>query len=93
MTASCYPSHWFLLVPAWFIAGAYSGLLFTVAFLGVSPLGSLVAGALANVIGAPHTLAIGAGCSLLGAAVLWRQLPRLRANIRPIYVRLGIIQE
>jgi len=67
--------------------------LFTVAFLGVSPLGSLVAGALANAVGAQHTLAIGAGCSLLGAGVLWRQLPRLRANIRPIYVRLGIIQE
>jgi len=67
--------------------------LFTVAFLGVSPLGSLAAGSLANAIGAQHTLAIGAAFCMLGAAVLWRQLPRLRANIRPIYIRLGIIQE
>ena len=67
--------------------------LFTVAFLGVSPLGSLAAGALANAVGAEHTLFIGGACCVLGAFVLWRQLPRLRANIRPIYVRRGIIQE
>lgn len=67
--------------------------LFTVAFLGVSPLGSLAAGALAHAIGAQHTLGVGGACCLAGAIVLWRQLPRLRANIRPIYVRLGIIQE
>ena len=66
---------------------------FTVAFLGVSPLGSLAAGALANAIGAEHTLCIGGACCVAGAFVLWRQLPRLRANIRPIYIRLGIIQE
>ena len=67
--------------------------LFTVAFLGVSPLGSLAAGALANAIGAEHTLLIGGAGCVLGGVVLWRQLPRLRAGIRPIYVRLGIIQE
>ena len=67
--------------------------LFTVSFLGVAPLGSLAAGALANAIGAQHTLATGAAFCILGAAMLWRLLPRLRANIRPIYVRLGIIQE
>ncbi len=67
--------------------------LFTVAFLGVSPLGSLAAGALAHAIGAQHTLGAGGACCVAGAIVLWRQLPRLRANIRPIYVRLGIIQE
>jgi MFS family permease len=66
---------------------------FTVAFLGVSPLGSLAAGTLANAIGAEHTLCIGGACCVIGAIALWRQLPRLRANIRPIYVRLGIIQE
>lgn len=66
---------------------------FTVAFLGVSPLGSLVAGSVAQGIGARHTLAIGGGVCVLGAVWLWRQRPRLRANIRPIYVRLGIIQE
>jgi hypothetical protein len=38
-------------------------------------------------------LFIGGACCVAGAIALWRQLPRLRASIRPIYIRLGIIQE
>ena len=66
---------------------------FTVAFLGVAPLGSLAAGSLAQAIGAGHTLLIGGVCCVAGAVALWRQLPRLRANIREIYVRIGVITE
>jgi predicted MFS family arabinose efflux permease len=66
---------------------------FTVAFLGVAPLGSFAAGSLAQVIGAEHTLFIGGACCLTGAIVLWRQMPKLRANMRLIYIELGIIQE
>ncbi len=66
---------------------------FTVAFLGMHPLGSLAAGALAAAIGAGHTLFIGGACCVLGAIALARQLPRLRANIREIYVRIGVIAE
>jgi MFS family permease len=67
--------------------------LFTVAFMGISPLGSLAAGAMAHVVGAEATLFTGGVCCCLGAVVLLRQMPRLRANIRPIYVKLGIVQE
>jgi predicted MFS family arabinose efflux permease len=63
---------------------------FTVAFLGVSPLGSFVAGALAHKIGAGHTLFAGGTCCVFGAALLWRQLPRLRANMREIYASIGV---
>jgi MFS family permease len=44
--------------------------LYTAAFLGVAPLGGLVAGALADRIGAPATLALGGGaCALAGIAL------------------------
>jgi hypothetical protein len=65
--------------------------LFTVAFLGMFPLGSLAAGAAATGIGAAHTLAAGGVACLLTGLWLWRRLPALRGHIRPIYVRLGII--
>jgi predicted MFS family arabinose efflux permease len=66
---------------------------FTIAFLGMTPLGSLAAGALASVIGAPHTLAIGGACCVAGAWALRHHLPQFRIHLRPIYVRLGIIAE
>jgi MFS family permease len=66
---------------------------FVMAFLGMQPLGSLAAGALASWIGATHTLALGGLCAILGAGALWRSLPLLRQHIRPIYMRLGIIEK
>jgi MFS family permease len=64
--------------------------IFSMAFLGMFPLGSLAGGALAAAIGAPATLAIG-GCFCTAAAlVLWRRMPALRAHLRPIYEQLEI---
>lgn len=65
---------------------------FVVAFLGMQPLGSLAAGALASWIGATHTLAIGGLCAVIGAGTLWRKLPLLREHMRPIYTKLGIVE-
>jgi MFS family permease len=66
--------------------------LFIMSFIGMVPLGNLFAGSLANVIGAPHTLTIsGIGC-VLGSFIFHRQLPSLRPLIRPIYLKLGILQ-
>ena len=64
---------------------------FTVAFLGMAPIGSLIAGAMASVIGAPWTLFIGGVTCLIGAAAFARKLPRLREKARPIYVTRGIL--
>jgi MFS family permease len=62
----------------------------TMAYMGASPFGSLLAGSLAPVIGAPRTVLLcGVGC-VAGAAWFWLQLPTLRPVIRPIYERLGI---
>jgi MFS family permease len=65
--------------------------LFTLAFMGMAPLGSLLAGSFAHWIGAPFTLRV-AGVLCLGASFsfLWR-LPRFRAMIRPIYFQKGIL--
>jgi MFS family permease len=67
--------------------------LYAAAMLGTTPLGSLAAGTLAGRIGAPLTVAIGGAACLLAALLFARALPALRAEVRPIYVRLGIIPE
>jgi MFS family permease len=67
--------------------------LFVVAFLGMFPLGSLAAGAAATWIGATHTLAAGGVACVCTGLWMWRRLPELRRHIRPIYVKLGIINE
>jgi MFS family permease len=66
---------------------------YMMAFFGTVPFGSLIAGSLSSRIGAPHTLLIGGVCCLAGAVWFARELPSIRAAIRPIYVRLGILPE
>ena len=68
------------------IAGFY-----TLAFLGVAPVGNLAAGALAEHFGAPFTFALNGTIAMLGAAWFWRQRPAIRAALRPDYERLGIV--
>ena len=67
--------------------------LYTMAFMGTAPLGSLWAGSLASHIGAPYALLIGGFCCIISAFIFARQLPALREKIRPIYVKKGIIPE
>lgn len=67
--------------------------LYTMAFVGMTPLGSLAGGAIAAELGAPLTVAAGGlGCLVL-AVWFGRQIPRLREDVRPIYTRLGILPE
>ena len=66
---------------------------YAMAFQGVAPFGSLIAGALAARIGAPHTLMLGGSICVAGAALFAWQLPILRKLIRPIYVEKGIVPE
>lgn len=67
--------------------------LYALAWMGTLPLGSLLGGALAARIGAPRTVLLGGLACLAGAAAFARSLPSVREQIRPIYVRLGIIPE
>jgi MFS family permease len=64
---------------------------YTMAFLGTAPLGSLLAGVLADRIGAPMTILLG-GVACVGAGIWFAlRLPLLRALLRPIYLQKGII--
>jgi MFS family permease len=65
--------------------------LYTVAFLGMAPLGSLIAGGLASRIDAPWTVRLGGACCLAGAAMFARELPKIREIVRPIYSQMGIL--
>jgi MFS family permease len=66
---------------------------FTMAFFGTVPFGSLFAGFMADRFGAPNTIAFGGAACIAGSLVFWRKLPELRRLTRPVYVRLGILQE
>ena len=64
---------------------------YTMAFLGTAPLGSLMAGLLADRIGEPRTIAAGGVACLLGAGWFASRLPRMREVVRPIYLERGIL--
>jgi len=64
---------------------------YTLAFIGAAPIGSLLAGALANQIGAVPTVIV---CGLLCIiASLWffGRLENIRKIVRPLYVERGIL--
>jgi len=66
---------------------------YTLAILGMNPIGSLLAGAVAAKVGVPVTM-IGAGVICLAGAVwFYRMLPEIRRVIRPIYRELGILPQ
>ncbi len=53
--------------------------IYTLAFFGMMPVGALLAGAAAEVIGEPATVAAGALILLAFAGWLWWRVPELRA--------------
>jgi MFS family permease len=67
--------------------------LYVMAFMGMAPLGSLLAGFLAGRFGPGNALRVGGLVCLAGSIAFALQYKRLRAIIRPIYVRMGILPE
>jgi MFS family permease len=67
--------------------------LYALAFLGATPLGSLLAGVLAGWAGVTATVLAGGVACLVGAVVFAIHLPRLRAAVQPIYAGMGILPE
>jgi MFS family permease len=66
---------------------------YTMAFMGTAPFGSLLAGSAADRIGAPYTLLLGGLGCIIGALWFATSLPALRQDVRPIYVKIGILPE
>ena len=64
---------------------------YPMAFMGMAPFGSLLAGSMAHKIGAPWTVILSGTVVLLSAAWFATRLPALRDQIRPIYREMGII--
>jgi len=65
--------------------------IYMMSFLGVTPLGALFAGTVAEHIGAPATLGLGGVLALCAAFVYWANLGSIRNEIRPVYQKLGIV--
>jgi len=66
---------------------------YTMAFMGLSPFGSLFSGVMAARIGADSTLLWGGFLCIIAAGLYALQLPKLRGFIRPLYIQKGIIVE
>jgi hypothetical protein len=64
---------------------------YTMAFLGTAPLGSLLAGFVADHIGPLKTIMLGGFACVIGGAIFAMRLPVLRTHVRPIYIERGIL--
>ena len=64
---------------------------YSVAILGTQPIGSLLAGILADRIGAQRTILAGGAACLVAAVWFTFVRPRLAQQIRPIYIQRGIL--
>jgi MFS family permease len=67
--------------------------LYGIAFRGMMPFGSLLAGALASKIGVSNTVWIGGASCILGSVVFARKLSLWEKMVRPIYIRNGVLSE
>jgi MFS family permease len=64
---------------------------YTMAFFGMAPFGSLLAAVLAHRIGAPHTMMVTGAFCVAGSLWFMVELPKIRAEMRPIYQQLGLL--
>jgi MFS family permease len=66
---------------------------YSMAFMGMAPFGSLLAGAVAARLGAPTTIVLSGVLCIVAAVWFAFRLPAVRRVVRPIYVELGILPE
>ena len=64
--------------------------VYSMMFMGMAPFGAFFAGALADRLGAPITVAMGAVAGVGGAALFGLQLPKIRVEARRLIIAQGI---
>ena len=64
--------------------------VYSMMFMGMAPFGTLLAGALADRLGAPVTVAMGAVAAIGGAAIFGKNLPKIRTEARRLIIAQGI---
>ena len=64
---------------------------YTMAFLGTAPIGSLLAGIIADRVGASPTILLGGVACIAGGVWLALRLRGLREQVRPIYIERGVM--
>lgn len=65
---------------------------YTMAFVGMAPFGSLLAGALASHVGAPATVMVSGVFCIAGGFWFFTRRGTIRAHMRPRYEELGLIR-
>ncbi|HEY1799312.1 MAG TPA: MFS transporter [Terriglobales bacterium] len=64
--------------------------VYSMMFMGMAPFGTLLAGALADRLGAPVTVAMGAVAAIGGAVIFGRYLPKIRTEARRLIIEQAI---
>jgi MFS family permease len=64
--------------------------MYTMMFMGMAPIGSLLSGALAGAIGAPFTVALGGLGAIAGGIAFVRHWPTLRLQARELLIAQGV---
>jgi MFS family permease len=64
--------------------------VYSMVFMGVAPVGALFAGALADRITAPGTVALGGAIAILGGAIFARHFPKIRVEARRLILAQGM---
>jgi len=64
--------------------------LYSMMIMGMAPFGAFFGGALADKLGAPVTVAIGAVASVIAAGWFWTQLPLIRIEARRLIIAQGM---
>jgi MFS family permease len=64
--------------------------VYSMMFMGMAPLGALFAGAAADRITAPGTVALGGAIAIVGAVLFARHLPKIRVEARQLILAQGM---